>query len=237
MFVFKKKDILVATGFLALIIGFSAIFIGNAEKKQAGSVNYGYKVVIDVGHGGIDSGVTGSVTGVKESDLNLAVSKKLATILSEAGITAVLTRNTEAGLYGAATGNLKKKEMLKRKEIILKEKPDLMVSIHMNKFSSPRRRGAQVFFKKGDMVSENLAFCMQKSVNNLYDGVKDYSALTGDYYVLNCSDYPSVLVECGFLSSPEDEKLLITEEFQEKTAYYIFCGIVKYLNSPLPSET
>ena len=53
MFVFKKKDILVAAGFLALIIGFSAIFIGNADKKQAGSVNYGYKVVIDVGHGGM----------------------------------------------------------------------------------------------------------------------------------------------------------------------------------------
>ncbi len=229
MFVLKKSDLLIVAGMIALTVAFGALFIGNASEKQDASGVFGYKVVIDVGHGGIDSGVIGSKTGVKESELNLAVAKKLASVLREAGINAVLTRETSAGLYGSATGNLKKKEMQKRKEIILKEKPNLVVSIHMNKFSLSTRRGAQVFYKGGDETSERLARSIQKSMNGLYDGVKDYSALTGDFFVLNCSDYPSALVECGFLSSPEDEALLITDEFQNDVAFSIFCGIIDFV--------
>ena len=61
---------------------------------------------------------------------------------------------------------------------------------------------------------------------------RDCSALVGDYYILNCSQYPSIIAECGFLSNPEDEALLITEEYQEAIAYAIFKGIVEFLVSP-----
>ena len=57
-------------------------------------------IVLDAGHGGIDGGVVGRETGVKESELNLSVTMKLKTILEEAGFDVALTRKTEAGLYG-----------------------------------------------------------------------------------------------------------------------------------------
>ena len=62
------------------------------------------------------------------------------------------------------------------------------------------------------------------------EAVRTCSALTGDYYILNCTDYPSVICECGFLSNPDDEALLITEEYQDAVAYTIFKGIVAYLS-------
>ena len=74
-----------------------------------------------------------------------------------------------------------------------------------------------------------LANSIQKSLNGLYKDVKDYSPLKGDYYILNCTEYPSVIAECGFLSNPTDEALLITEEFQSELAYSLFIGIIDYL--------
>lgn len=78
-------------------------------------------------------------------------------------------------------------------------------------------------------MSAKLAECVQNSFNDMPESVKKYSPLTGDYYILNCSEYPSVIAECGFLSNPQDESLLITEEYQYKVAYSIFKGIVSYL--------
>ena len=94
------------------------------NKKQLPVIdNVGYTIVIDAGHGGIDGGVSGVNTGVKESEINLAIVKKLESYIKGAGMSVVLTRSTDAGLYGVATKNLKRKDMQKRKEIILKAKP------------------------------------------------------------------------------------------------------------------
>lgn len=189
-----------------------------------------YKIVLDAGHGGIDGGVVGILTGVKESELNLSIVKKLEDYCLNAGFSVVLTRKTQAGLYGLATSNLKRKDMQARKDIILKERPDLVVSVHLNKFSLTSRRGAQVFYREDSAQGKILAQSIQNSFNNMDEASRQSSPLSGDYYLLNCSDYPSVIAECGFLSNPEDEALLITEEYQSKVAYAIFKGIVEYLS-------
>jgi N-acetylmuramoyl-L-alanine amidase len=93
----------------------------------------------------------------------------------------------------------------------------------------PSRRGAQVFYNKNSQVSKELAINIQKNLNKLYD-IKDYQALSGDYYLLKCSNYPSVIVECGFLTSPTDDELLNTEDFQDKIVFNILCGIVEYFS-------
>ncbi len=228
MIVIKKRSLTVIAGILAILICFISLYFGGTLKTYSIDNYVSYKVVVDVGHGGIDAGVRGRTTNVKESDLNLAVSKKLANYFVEGGMSAVLTRNNDVGLYGTATSNLKRKEMQKRKEIICGEKPNIVISIHMNYYPLSSRRGAQVFYKKGDETSKYLANCIQDSLNGLYAEVKDYSPLVGDYYVLNCTEIPSVLVECGFLSNEEDEKLLITEDFQKDLAFRIFSGVVKF---------
>ncbi len=229
MFVIKRRNIVIVAVLLATAITFIVCF-GALSKTAIGEASVsGIKVVLDAGHGGIDGGVSGIKTGVKESELNLSIAKKTQKYLTDAGMSVVLTRSSEAGLYGVATSNLKKKDMLKRKEIILDAKPDLVVSIHLNQYSVSSRRGAQIFYKKGDEKGKILADVMQSSFNALEEATRSFSALSGDYYILNCSTFPSVIAECGFLSNPEEEALLITEEYQDKVAYTIFKGIVGYL--------
>lgn len=229
MVVLKKRSVIITSVLLIVVITF-IVCIGALSKRPVGdATSTGIKIVLDAGHGGIDGGVTGVKTGVKESELNLLIVKRLEKYLSEAGFSVVLTRSSDAGLYGIATKNLKKKDMEKRKEIINSAVPSLVVSVHLNKFGMSSRRGAQVFYKESSDNSKILANSIQSCFNEMEDAPRQSSALTGDYYILNCSEYPSVICECGFLSNPEDEALLITEDYRDKIAYTIFKGVVGYL--------
>ena len=230
MVVLKRRNIVIISVMIVTILTFILCF-GVLSTKPIGEASANkIKIVLDAGHGGIDGGVSGVKTGVKESELNLKVVKKLQTYLMSAGITVVLTRSTDAGLYGVATSSLKKKDMQKRKEIIINSKPDMVLSIHMNKYSVSTRRGAQVFYKSGDDNGKMLANAIQENFNQMSQASRTCSVLSGDYYILNCTQYPSVIAECGFLSNPEDEALLITEEYQDNIAYAIFKGVVSYLS-------
>ena len=228
--VIKRRSLLIISVLLITVFTFVVCFsaLGKTPIGDASSSNI--KIVLDAGHGGVDGGVIGVNTKVKESELNLAVVKKVQGYLVGAGMSVVLTRNSSAGLYGIATTNLKKKDMQKRRDIINKTEPHLVVSVHMNKYSSSSRRGAQVFYKNGDSNSKLLADSIQESFNNMKEASRECFILTGDYYILNCTNYPSVITECGFLSNPEDESLLVTEDYQDAIAYAIFKGIVGYLS-------
>lgn len=197
--------------------------IGSADESQI-------TVVLDAGHGGIDGGVTGVNTNVKESVLNLSVVKKLEALFLSAGMNPVLTRSSDAGLYGAATDGFKKRDMLARKKAIEHADADIVISVHMNKYGSSSRRGAQVFFRADSPQGITLANEIQDALNAMEEATRSYAALKGDYYILNCTDIPSVIVECGFLSNPEDEALLVTDAYQEKIAYAIFKGAIEYLS-------
>ena len=186
-------------------------------------------VVVDAGHGGIDGGVVGRTTKVKESDLNLAVSRLLKAELEDAGFCVIETRPTAAGLYGAATAGYKRRDMQKRAEIINAASPVAVISVHQNFFSASSRRGAQVFFRADNALSETLACSVQTALNEMPECVVKSEALCGDYYVLNCSDYPAVIVECGFLSNAEDEKLLTSSAYQKRIAQTIAAGMLAFL--------
>lgn len=230
MFVFKKRSIIIISVLIITALTFVICFGALIKTNALGVESQGVKVVLDAGHGGIDSGVSGVNTGVKESQLNLDVVRKIQSYLTDAGITVVLTRSTDAGLYGVATSNLKKKDMEKRREIILSANPTIVVSVHMNQYSLSSRRGAQVFYKKDDASAKKLANSIQSSFNDMEEASRECSTLVGDYFILNCSSIPSVIAECGFLSNPEDEALLVTEEYRYKIAYAIFKGIIGYLS-------
>ena len=190
-----------------------------------------FTVVIDAGHGGIDGGVTGVNTGVVESEFNLAVAKLLKEDFTSAGSRVVMTRTTAAGLYGNARKSLKKADMQARRKIIEKADPCLVISVHMNRYALPSRRGAQVFYATGSEQSKIFAECVQNRLNGMDEAPRQSSPLGGDYYVLNVSPCPAVIVECGFLSSPLDEALLITEEYRKKLAFTVFTGAVAYLSN------
>lgn len=187
-----------------------------------------FTVVIDAGHGGIDGGVVGVRTKVKESDLNLMIAQLLCERFEEAGFRAVLTRTNAGGLYGLPSAGYKRRDMERRREIIEEAAPNLVLSVHQNYFPSDfSRRGGQVFYRAGSEEGAALALCIQERLNALGGGT--FSPLTGDYYMLNCTEYPSVIVECAFLSNAEDEALLLTEEYRGKIADAVFAGALAWL--------
>ena len=188
-------------------------------------------IVLDAGHGGIDGGVTGRKTGIKESDLNLSITHVLSETLTDMGFEVTLTRKTEGGLYGTPTKGFKRRDMQKRKEIIEEAKPALVLSIHQNFYPSSSTRGAQVFYNKASVEGQTLATCLQEKLNGLYreQGVKNRTVSSGEYYMIECTSYPSVIVECGFLSNSLDEALLITKNWQKRLSQSIAQGVIEYL--------
>lgn len=197
------------------------------ESNDVALVEKKFTIVLDAGHGGIDGGVVAS-DGTKESDLNLLFVKLLAEKFEAVGATVVLTRETKNGLYGVATDGFKRRDMQKRKEIIEHANPDILVSIHMNKFTSSSRYGPQVFYQEKDATSQVLASKVQNALN-AFTG-NSHSHLSGDYYILKClEDKPCVIVECGFLSNSQDLRLLTSQEYQKALTNVIFKGVMLYL--------
>lgn len=225
LIVFKKSVIII----LAVIVAVGTAIGLLCGAAVATNSSAGERViVIDAGHGGIDAGVLGVNTSVKESDINLAIAKQLKGFFTDAGFKAVMTRKTNAGLYGLSTKGFKMRDMKKRKEIIENCNADMVISVHQNSCPIPSRRGGQVFFDKGSESGKQLADCIQTALNGMEECVKKNTALVGDYYMLKCTQNPSVIVECGFLTNTEDEKLLTDAGYQKKIAYAIFKGAISY---------
>ena len=189
-------------------------------------------IVLDAGHGGVDGGVTGKETKIKESDINLAITYQVKAELEALGFEVVLTRKTESGLYGTATKGFKKRDMQKRRQIIEETDPAMVISLHQNFYPTRNTRGAQVFYSKGNAGGQRLALLMQKELNVLYakEGARARNAASGQFYMLECSDCPSVLVECGFLSNREDERLLTSEGWQKTLGQTIAASAMSYFS-------
>ena len=187
-----------------------------------------YTVVIDAGHGGSDPGSIGYKTKVHESDLNLKLSYLLKTKLEKAGINVVMTRKDENAMLEGSGKKWKRKDMELRKALIEKTRPNMVISLHQNSYTNHTLRGAQVFYDKHSEISKQIADSIQEQFKlNLDKSIKATSP--GDYFMLKCSAAPSVIVECGFLSNEQEEKLLQTPDYQEKIIDSIYKGIVNFL--------
>ena len=225
-FFFKKKIVFVAI--LLLFVFCIALVLSFFKKTEfvIGEV-YSNFVVIDAGHGGIDGGSIGT-TGVLERDLNLEYAKTLSKLLNQFGVGVVMTRTNKNGLYDANAKNLKRSDMKKRKEIIDASQAVAVISIHMNSFSLKSCRGAQTFYNKTNLGGKKLATLIQNQFKRDLEYARSDSSV-GDYYITNCTEIPAVIVECGFISCPQEEALLKTEEYKEKVCYAVLCGIIAFL--------
>ena len=213
---------------LSLVLLLSCSFALSAASAAAVPANAPC-IVLDAGHGGVDPGVVGRTTGEKESDVNLKIVQKLQKLFSDAGFRVVLTRKNAGGLYGLSTKGYKRRDMEERRRIIREAEPDFVLSVHQNTFpSDTSRRGGQVFFREGSAAGEALAVSIHARLNAL--GGRSVSALKGDFFLLGCADCPSALVECGFLSNAEEERLLLTDEYQGKIARAVFEGVLSFLS-------
>ena len=188
-------------------------------------------VVVDAGHGGMDPGKVG-VNSTLEKDINLEIALQLKDVLEEAGITVVMTRQTDTGLYDENSNNKKMQDMKERIAIMEECKPDLVVSIHQNSFTDASVCGPQVFYYENSKNGELAAKLLQNALNDEREiGHPRVEKANDNYYLLTHYSGEVVIAECGFLSNLEEEKLLNDGEYQKRLVAALKRGICEYLDA------
>lgn len=186
-------------------------------------------VVIDAGHGAEDGGKVG-INGVLEKEINLKIALKVEALLKQQDVTVIMTRTDDEGEYPKTGSNRKQRDMKKRVERINEERPVLAVSIHQNSFPDQSVSGAQTFFFQGSQKGQMAAELLQAQLIQTLQPKKERVAKGNDsYYLLKYSQFPIVIVECGFLTNQEEAGLLCKEEYQQQIAWAIHLGILQYL--------
>lgn len=205
----------------------AAVYVaaGNVDRKEEK-----LRVVIDAGHGGDDPGKVG-INGVNEKDVNLQIAQQVKKFLEANDVEVIMTRESDAGLYDADASNKKVQDMKRRIALIGEAEPALTVSIHQNSYPEEYVHGAQVFYYEGSTQGEQLADCIQTQLVEKVDPDNTRRIKANDsYYLLKKTDVPIVIVECGFLSNSAEAEKLCTQEYQERVAWAIHIGILRYLN-------
>ena len=190
-------------------------------------------VVLDSGHGGDDPGKIGA-NGVKEKDINLAIARLLKKKLEKQGILVVMTREGEDDLSDPGAVNAKVQDLQLLVQLIHEKKPDCVISIHQNSYPDAAVKGAQVFYYTGSMGSETLASGIQDQLVRGLDPENHRKVKANDsYYLLKKTKGTIVIVECGFLSNQAEAEKLCDEEYQDRIAWLIHKGILRYLKQYL----
>ena len=187
-------------------------------------------ILVDAGHGGADPGMIG-VGGLEEKGINLQIAMKLRKNLEKKGFTVIMTREEDKGLYDEESRNQKAQDMQQRIAMVKECKPVLCISIHQNSYQDSAVYGPQVFYYEDSAQGKSLAELLQEKLNTRLD-VKRPRVAKGNktYYLLKRSESVLNIVECGFLTNPQEAELLQTDEYQLKVADAIAEGVEEYLN-------
>ncbi len=190
-------------------------------------------ICIDPGHGGVDPGAV-SIRGTLEDEINLKIALKLKRLIEGSGGIVVMTREEDIGLYSENAESLrqmKREDLTKRKEIVEENEIEIFISIHLNSFTNNKYSGAQTFYREGFKEGEELSIKIQSELKNvLNEDNKRQAQKRDNIYLLNEINIPSTLVECGFLSNPEEDRLLNNDQYQEKIAWAIYTGLLNYFS-------
>lgn len=230
---FNKKALLLCIIFLTLVVlglknpwKLSKVF--NHENLR--------NIVLDPGHGGIDGG-TGNANDILEKDINLDVALKLKKELLVEDYNIIMTREEDQSLeeFSNIKASRYRRDLDARKTIINENEPLVFVSIHVNASTGPKARGIKIYYFPDSIEGEILANNIKESVDEyVYDDfLKDENlrseVLSEDYYILRETNFTGVLIEIGFITNPEENKLLKDKKYKEKVAYAIKKGILEYL--------
>ena len=177
------------------------------------------------------------MAGTHEKEINLIIAKQLQTLLESQDVQVIMTRSEDIHLGNGESG-WKLADMKARIAIIDEAQPDVVISIHQNSYTTPDILGAQCFYYTNSEDSARLAALLQKQIvqSTNQTKVREIKA-NSDYYLLKKSLPPTVIVECGFLSNPQEEQLLLSPAYQRKMAWAIHLGILQYLEGATPSGT
>ena len=216
--------------FIGGMLSVSAFRRTETVSAEAGPLT-GLTILVDAGHGGYDGGAKCRDSGRWEKELNLAVALQLEETLTQRGAKVVMTRRTDTDLCTEdRPANLTKKrqDMLNRIALAKENQVDMVLSVHMNEYRVRTESGPQVFYREGCDGGRLLAGCVQQAMIDHLQPKKERTAMAGDYFILQL-DVPSVLVECGFISNPAEEKLLLTKEYQRRLAQAVVTGVEEFV--------
>lgn len=226
-----KRYITAMTLILVSCMLFSVMLL-DVPKDKSAWIESTRIIVIDAGHGGIDGGAQG-LSGLLEKDVNLSVAKKCELLYPLFGIQTIMTRNDDHSIDDGTGSTIaaRKADDIHRRVQIANESGGILISIHMNSFSDPKYYGAQCFYSKVNTSSIFLGKNLQESlrvVNPKNERIEKeaYDSI----YIMNHVDIPAVIVECGFLSNPQEELLLSQESYQKKLALSICGGAIRYFS-------
>ena len=188
-------------------------------------------VVIDAGHGGEDGGAS-SAAGLVEKDVNLQVAFALRELCETAGIPVVMTRTEDILLYDRNVdfeGRKKALDLAARHTVAENTEGALLISIHMNAFPQTQYSGTQVWYGTGDPRSAEIAQAVQAAATLIQpDNHRKIKPAGSNIYLLDRATSPAILVECGFLSNPDEAARLAREDYRHALAVAIFSAIAPY---------
>ena len=191
----------------------------------------GKVVVVDAGHGIPDEGAEVG-DGTTEAQTNLKIALKLQNLLEQSGCTVILTRSDENGIYDLDSNTLRQKkisDIRNRVKIGNEASADIFVSIHLNKIPEQQYDGWQTFYNKNSEQGQKLAKQIQANLNEaIQKENKRVAAKIENIYIINNVEIPTTIVECGFLSNPQEKKQLLTDSYQNRLAWGIYNGIIDY---------
>lgn len=216
----KKESIIFFICVCVMLCGIFGSIQDNTEPAIAMPLAHKI-IVIDAGHGGWDPGKVSK--NILEKDLNLSISKKLQQYLEQSGASVLMTRTTDEAL-----GNRKRDDFLKRKELANSSRADVFISIHQNSFEQAKVKGAQIFYFANSEPSQRLATCIQNELKKIAEQNNRPLKTDSSYYMLKKLSIPSVIIECGFLSNQSDLDNLSSDDYQNKLAWAMYMGILKY---------
>ena len=233
MLVIRKKQIILAT--LCACLSIFAFMFTTAEEpvKETVSLPVSRKNS-SVRCSGMEFRMNGaqSSNGTTEAESNLKIALKVQNLLEQSGCTVILTRSDENAIYDIDSKTLKQKKISdihNRVRIGNESSADIFVSIHLNKIPQSQYYGWQTFYKDGNVDGKKLAVAIQNSLNNAIDKENNRVSKTIDnVYIIKHVEIPTTIVECGFLSNPEEEKQLLDDTYQNRLAWGIYSGIINY---------
>jgi len=220
--------------FVAACFSFiSAVLFVGRDVPVESSAGAQTVVVIDAGHGGVDSGAVSS-GGIKEKDINLDIALKLNDLLTVYGVKTLLIRSSDTDISDEGCDTIREKKVSdihNRFDIVNETENSVLVSIHQNFYEESKYSGTQVFYAPDADGSENLAQCIQQSVVKSLqpENMRQVKASGDSIYLLYHAKRPSVMVECGFLSNPDEAEKLNDETYRSQLAVFIAQGVLNYL--------
>ena len=228
----NRSRIMVVLVYLLVIAAFLVVSYGanlaTTTVAQLIPLERNHTIVIDAGHGGVDGGAT-SCTGILESKFNLDISMKINDLFHLLGLKTKMIRTTDISVYTSGDSIAAKKvsDLRQRVKIVMETPNPLLISIHQNMFPDSKYSGAQVFYgAKGECLAKELQQTLVQTIN---PGSNRTSKPADGVYLMQHIQCTGVLVECGFLSNPEEESKLRDESYQKKLCVVIGCTVAEFL--------